>query len=160
MPRPGLITAGEHARAPYRESRRYRVARGERHGREASSPSKQAKGAVPESGVAACMGFVEAWVREKPIRTFMTRLAQRRAEAAAAAADGDASIPQLSSIANSVVSRCSRYAAPRATNSTLLRVVGIESLFRVVDFSSVKLYDFGFHFCSFGVIQQRSHWTT
>ncbi|XP_062219750.1 uncharacterized protein LOC133919389 [Phragmites australis] len=67
------------------------------------------------------MGIVEAWVREKPIRTFLARLSQRRAEAAAAflaspsgaaAVDGesgcDGSIPQLSSIANSVVSRCSR----------------------------------------------------
>ncbi|TVU29062.1 hypothetical protein EJB05_20605 [Eragrostis curvula] len=63
------------------------------------------------------MGIVETWVREKPIRTFLARLSQRRAEAAAAyiaassaaaASDGDSSIPQLSSIANSVVSRCSR----------------------------------------------------
>ena len=64
---------------------------------------------------------VEAWVREKPIRTFLARLAQRRAAAAAAflaspsatavidgEGGGDGSIPQLSSVANSVVSRCSR----------------------------------------------------
>ena len=73
------------------------------------------------------MGIVEAWVREKPIRTFLARLAQRRGAAAAAflasatatatataAIDGEGggeeSIPQLSAIANSVVSRCSRYA--------------------------------------------------
>jgi hypothetical protein len=75
------------------------------------------------------MGIVEAWVREKPIRTFLARLAQRRAAAAAtflasstvtAAIDGEGggeeSIPQLSSIANSVVSRCSRYAPPLHTN--------------------------------------------
>ncbi|KAL6911742.1 hypothetical protein ACP4OV_000547 [Aristida adscensionis] len=70
------------------------------------------------------MGIVEAWVREKPIRTFLARLSQRRAAAAAAAAflappsasaaggDGesgaDGGIPQLSPIANSVVARCSR----------------------------------------------------
>jgi hypothetical protein len=40
-----------------------------------------------------------------------------------AAADSDASIPQLSFIANSVVYRCFRYSAPHATNSTLLLVV-------------------------------------
>jgi hypothetical protein len=67
------------------------------------------------------MGIVEAWVREKPIRTFLARLAQRRAAAAAAflaspsatavidgEGGGDGSIPQLSSVANSVISRCSR----------------------------------------------------
>ncbi|KAL6633905.1 hypothetical protein ACP70R_026576 [Stipagrostis hirtigluma subsp. patula] len=69
------------------------------------------------------MGIVEAWAREKPIRTFLARLSQRRAAAAAfaflassssasAAIDGegggDWGIPQLSSIANSVVSRCAR----------------------------------------------------
>ncbi|AQK53853.1 uncharacterized protein LOC100383632 [Zea mays] len=70
------------------------------------------------------MGIVEAWMREKPIRTFLARLAQRRAAAAAAflaspsattVIDGeggsDGSIPQLSSVANSVVSRCSRILA-------------------------------------------------
>ncbi|KAK3158554.1 hypothetical protein QOZ80_2AG0138660 [Eleusine coracana subsp. coracana] len=59
------------------------------------------------------MGIVETWVREKPIRTFLARLSQRRAEAAAAyiaasSASATEGIPQLSSIANSVVSRCSR----------------------------------------------------
>lgn len=67
------------------------------------------------------MGIVEAWMREKPIRTFLARLAQRRAATAAAflaspsattvidgEGGGDGSIPQLSSVANSVVSRCSR----------------------------------------------------
>jgi hypothetical protein len=101
------------------------------------------------------MGIVETWVREKPIRTFLARLSQRRAEAAAAyiaasaeaaAADSDASIPQLSCIANSVVSRCARYAAARATDSTSLRFVGIESLIRVIDCSSAKLHDFDVHF--------------
>ncbi|TKW40531.1 hypothetical protein SEVIR_1G251900v4 [Setaria viridis] len=75
------------------------------------------------------MGIVEAWVREKPIRTFLARLAQRRAAAAAAflasstataAIDGEGggegSIPQLSSIANSVVSRCSRILAISTEN--------------------------------------------
>nr|CAB3450456.1 unnamed protein product [Digitaria exilis] len=75
------------------------------------------------------MGFVEAWVREKPIRTFLTRLAQRRAAGAAAflasttataAIDGEGcgegDIPQLSSIANSVVSRCSRILAISTEN--------------------------------------------
>ncbi|RLM79374.1 uncharacterized protein C2845_PM12G10710 [Panicum miliaceum] len=75
------------------------------------------------------MGIVEAWVREKPIRTFLARLAQRRGAAAAAflasatataAIDGDGggeeSIPQLSTIANSVVSRCSRILALSTEN--------------------------------------------
>jgi hypothetical protein len=71
------------------------------------------------------MGIVETWMREKPIRTFLAQLSTRRAaagaaallassSAAAASADGepgDRSIPQLSSIANSVVSRCSRVLA-------------------------------------------------
>ena len=84
------------------------------------------------------MGIVEAWVREKPIRTFLARLAQRRGAAAAAFLDsatataaldgeggGEESIPQLSSIANSVVSRCSRYASPLV--ASLLRYgLGIE----------------------------------
>lgn len=62
------------------------------------------------------MGIVETWVREKPIRTFLARLSRHPAAAfiasSAAAADGesgvdDGGIPLLSSIANSVVSRCS-----------------------------------------------------
>ena len=73
------------------------------------------------------MGIVETWMREKPIRTFLAQFSTRRAaagaaallassSAAAASADGepgDRSIQQLSSIANSVVSRCSRYAVIR-----------------------------------------------
>uniref|UniRef100_M8D6J2 Uncharacterized protein n=1 Tax=Aegilops tauschii TaxID=37682 RepID=M8D6J2_AEGTA len=67
------------------------------------------------------MGIVETWVREKPIRTFLSRISRQSAAAFAAsttsrspaAADGeggaaDGGIPQLSSVANSVVSRCSR----------------------------------------------------
>ncbi|KAG8071577.1 hypothetical protein GUJ93_ZPchr0006g42288 [Zizania palustris] len=73
------------------------------------------------------MGIVETWMREKPIRTFLASLSSRRAAAAAAALiasssagagaasvdgeTGDRSIPQLSSMANSVVSRCSRVLA-------------------------------------------------
>ncbi|KAF0931721.1 hypothetical protein E2562_005711 [Oryza meyeriana var. granulata] len=76
------------------------------------------------------MGIVETWMREKPIRTFLAQLSSRRAAAAAGAAaliasssaaaaaaasadgeTGDRSIPHLSSIANSVVSRCSRVLA-------------------------------------------------
>jgi len=86
--------------------------------------SKAASGERPgEPAAAAGMGVVEAWVREKPIRTFLARLAQRRGAGAAAFLDsatataaldgeggGEESIPQLSAIANSVVSRCSRYA--------------------------------------------------
>jgi len=103
--------------------------------------SKAASGERPgEPAAAAGMGIVEAWVREKPIRTFLARLAQRRGAAAAAflasatatataAIDGEGggeeSIPQLSSIANSVVSRCSRYASPLV--ASLLRYgLGIE----------------------------------
>lgn len=65
------------------------------------------------------MGIVETWVREKPIRTFLARLTSQSAAAStttsSAAADGetgvgrgaaDGGIPQLSSIANSVVARC------------------------------------------------------
>ena len=101
--------------------------------------SKAASGERPgEPAAAAGMGIVEAWVREKPIRTFLARLAQRRGAAAAAflasatataAIDGEGggeeSIPQLSAIANSVVSRCSRYASPLV--ASLLRYgLGIE----------------------------------
>uniref|UniRef100_A0A0D9VIQ8 Enoyl reductase (ER) domain-containing protein n=1 Tax=Leersia perrieri TaxID=77586 RepID=A0A0D9VIQ8_9ORYZ len=70
------------------------------------------------------MGIVETWMREKPIRTFLSQLSTRRAAVGAAAAliassaaasgdgeTGDRSIPQLSPIANSVVSRCSRVLA-------------------------------------------------
>uniref|UniRef100_A0ACD5ZJM9 Uncharacterized protein n=1 Tax=Avena sativa TaxID=4498 RepID=A0ACD5ZJM9_AVESA len=58
------------------------------------------------------MGIVETWVREKPIRTFLARLSRQSAVASAASESGvgagvDGGIPQISSIANSVVSRCS-----------------------------------------------------
>uniref|UniRef100_A0A453P5L0 Uncharacterized protein n=1 Tax=Aegilops tauschii subsp. strangulata TaxID=200361 RepID=A0A453P5L0_AEGTS len=90
-------------------------------GKKASSPIKprRVKQESRESGVG--MGIVETWVREKPIRTFLSRISRQSAAAFAAsttsrspaAADGeggaaDGGIPQLSSVANSVVSRCSR----------------------------------------------------
>jgi hypothetical protein len=73
------------------------------------------------------MGIVETWVREKPIRTFLANLSRQSVAAftdssssSSAAADGesglcggaDGGIPQLSPIANSVVSRCSGYGLP------------------------------------------------
>ncbi|KAE8801848.1 hypothetical protein D1007_22475 [Hordeum vulgare] len=75
------------------------------------------------------MGIVETWVREKPIHTFLARLSRQSAAAfvasttsrSPAAADGegggaDGGIPQLSSVANSVVSRCSRILAVATEN--------------------------------------------
>lgn len=81
------------------------------------------------------MGIVETWVREKPIRTFLARLSRQSAAAfvasttsrSPAAADGeggggggaDGGIPQLSSVANSVVSRCSRCVWAFPTSNSL-----------------------------------------
>jgi hypothetical protein len=77
------------------------------------------------------MGIVETWVREKPIRTFLARLSSHSA-AASTAADGDSGgadggIPQLSPIANSVVSRCSGYGLPNREFVPVLVGVGVEA---------------------------------
>ena len=90
-----------------------------RRGRGCGGVARRLAG-VRRRGCAAVL----AWRRgcgRKPIRAFLARLAQRRAAAAAAflaspsatavidgEGGGDGSIPQLSSVANSVVSRCSR----------------------------------------------------
>jgi predicted RNA-binding Zn ribbon-like protein len=80
------------------------------------------------------MGIVETWVREKPIRTFLARLSSQSAAAStsSAPADGesagaDGGIPQLSPIANSVVSRCSGYGLPNREFVPVLVGVGVEA---------------------------------
>jgi hypothetical protein len=89
-------------------------------GRRLPVQSTKGQGSGPSGG----MGIVETWVREKPIRTFLANLSRQLVAASAvsssAAADGegglgggpDGGIPQLSPIANSVVSRCSGYGLP------------------------------------------------
>jgi hypothetical protein len=84
------------------------------------------------------MGIVETWVREKPIRTFLANLSRQLVAASAvsssAAADGegglgggaDGGIPQLSSIANSVLSRCAGYGLPNLKFAPAVLCVGTE----------------------------------